>query len=75
MGRRQSGPYDRKWLRNLRERKGLSQNALGDLAGVSKGMVSRYEQGYGKPSIPIAQDIARVLEFDPQMWVDERELS
>ena len=53
--------FDKK-LKELRKRKGISQDELADLIGVHKSHVSRYERGLASPSIEVAQKIAAVLD-------------
>lgn len=37
-------------LQQLRERRGISRRVLGELCGLSKNMVSRYERGETEPA-------------------------
>lgn len=47
-------------LRQLRQRKGMSQRVLSELLGLSKNMVTRYENGKQAPSLTT---IAAIAEF------------
>ena len=48
-------------IREQRERRGLSQQALGDLAGINKEAVSMLETGKTWPQYPTLQAIAAAL--------------
>lgn len=45
-------------LRKLRVRRGISARALGELCGLSKNRISKYESGGHCPSIAAAESIA-----------------
>lgn len=49
-------------VRELRERKGLSQAALGEALGVSRQTVNSIETGKYDPSLPLAFAIAKLFE-------------
>lgn len=49
-------------LKSLREMRGLSQQQLGDLLGVSQSTVARYENGIIELSLPMALRIISVLD-------------
>ena len=52
-------------LKILREERGLTQEDLSKMIGVSSKTISRYESGESKPRYPrIYDDIAEVLEID-----------
>lgn len=46
-------------VRELRNAKGMSQQALGDALGVSRQTVNAIEQGRYDPSLPLAIRLAR----------------
>jgi len=48
-------------LRALRERRGLSQEALSDLAGLSRSFLGEIERGDAVPSIETLQKLADAL--------------
>lgn len=50
-------------LREFRERSGLSQTALGDRIGLSKGGLSRVETGSRLPSIEVAVRLVEALSL------------
>ncbi len=52
-------------LKILREERGLTQEDLSKMIGVSSKTISRYESGESKPRYPrIYDDIAEALEID-----------
>ncbi|MCX7057277.1 MAG: helix-turn-helix transcriptional regulator [Proteobacteria bacterium] len=53
-------------LRELRERRGLSQTALGDLAGVKQARISELENGHGKRlNLDMLEQLADALGCEP----------
>lgn len=48
-------------LRQLRERNGMDRKLLGELCGLSKNMVGRYERGERVPNINTARHMANIL--------------
>ncbi|GAB4316210.1 MAG: helix-turn-helix transcriptional regulator [Promethearchaeota archaeon] len=56
-------------LRALRERKGLTQQQLAELVGVTRETISIVERGRYNPSLPLAFKLARVLEVSVEdLW-------
>ena len=51
-------------LREAREAKGLSQEALADLAGCHRTYVGMLERKQGNPSLSVIASIAEVLEVE-----------
>lgn len=47
-----------KRLRQLRDRQRMNQKALGELIGLSKNMIARYERGEHIPDIQTAMQLA-----------------
>nr|DAJ42341.1 MAG TPA: repressor protein [Caudoviricetes sp.] len=47
-------------LRKLRERYGMSPEALGELCGLSRNTIRRYESGERRPS---AETVAKIADF------------
>ncbi|MFG3255241.1 helix-turn-helix domain-containing protein [Streptomyces sp. NPDC048172] len=69
------GPTTRKRLvgirlRALRERQGLSTEQAGELAGVSKATVSRYERGKGTIKWPVVDQLCRASKAPDSMRED-----
>ena len=60
-------------LRSARAAKGLSQQALADLVGVSRQTVNAIEQGDYNPTIRLCVAICRALDrtLDELFWEDE----
>ena len=60
-------------LRSARAAKGLSQQALADLVGVSRQTVNAMEQGDYHPTIRLCVAICRALDrtLDELFWEDE----
>jgi transcriptional regulator with XRE-family HTH domain len=57
-----------KYLRHIREKKGLSQDKLADLAGVPQNTISRIERGERKPHRATLEKLAKVLNVEqPRM--------
>ncbi len=48
-------------IRSLRERRGLSQEALSDLAGLSRSFLGEIERGDAVPSVETLQKLADAL--------------
>lgn len=51
-------------LKKTRENAGMTQEQLAEKVGVIRQTISNIECGVALPSIPTAQAIAEVLEFD-----------
>ncbi len=60
-------------LRSARAAKGLSQQALADLVGVSRQTVNAMEQGDYNPTIRLCVAICRALDrtLDELFWEDD----
>lgn len=53
----------RKWLKELRDERCLTQEQVALLAGISRSHYTHIEKGNKTPSPDVAQAIARVLKF------------
>lgn len=53
----------RKWLKELRDGRCLTQEQVAKSAGISRSHYTHIEQGNKTPSPKVAQDIAKVLNF------------
>jgi transcriptional regulator with XRE-family HTH domain len=51
-------------LRELRQRRGLSQEAFADVCGFARSYMSRLERGVGNPSLDAIQTLADALGVD-----------
>ena len=58
----------RSWLRYMRETKRMSEKQVADLVGISQPAYHAIETGDRNPSVPTAQKIAQVLDFDWTMF-------
>lgn len=56
----------RKWLKEIREYKGLTQEQVAILSGISRSHYTHIEQGNKTPSVEVAKSIAKTLKFN---WV------
>lgn len=64
-------------LKQLRQEKGLSQDALGEIIGVSNHAVSTYETGKNYPEVKKFFILAEYFEVSLDYlagWTDEREI-
>ena len=50
-----------KWIREYREKQGLTQSELADLVGVRRETIVNLERGRYNPSLKLAMDIAKVF--------------
>lgn len=57
-------PINRAWLRQTRENKGLTQEALAASIGITRQHVGLLENGVATPSVEVAKKIASVLGFE-----------
>ncbi len=60
-------------IKNLRLKKGLTQEELGERTDLSKGYISQLERGLSSPSIETFFDILEVLGCTPKQFFDEEE--
>jgi len=51
-------------LKELREKKLLTQQQLAEMVGVDRTLISKIESGAAQPSVTTAKKIATVLGFD-----------
>lgn len=56
----------RKWLKELRSNKGLTQEEVALLSGISRSHYTSIEIGTKTPSVDVAKKIGKTLKFD---WV------
>jgi transcriptional regulator with XRE-family HTH domain len=57
-------------LRQMRERRGMTQAALAAKVGVSRGYLSRLEMGRHDPPLSRVQRLARALKVKPGDLID-----
>jgi Predicted transcriptional regulators len=60
-------------LKTARLKKGVSQYALADAAGVGRRYIQRIENGHQETSLSTLFDLARALEISPMLIVGELE--
>ncbi len=53
------------WLKQERERRGLSQADLGKVAGLSQKIISLIEMGYNDPAPSSARRLWKALQYAP----------
>lgn len=56
----------RKWLKEIRDNRFLTQEEVSKLANISRTHYTRIEAGNNSPSVDVAKRISKVLKFD---WV------
>ena len=54
---------NRNWLIEYRQKKGLSQEKIAELIGITQQAYSQYEIGGLRPSVETAKKIAKILGF------------
>ncbi len=59
-------------LRHLRKAKGYTQAELAEKVGLTQSMLARLERGTRALSLPLAMDIAEILECSVLDFVKER---
>ncbi|MGC4378682.1 XRE family transcriptional regulator [Fictibacillus sp. Mic-4] len=62
-----------KKIKNLRLKKGLTQEELGERTDLSKGYISQLERDLSSPSMETFFDILEVLGCTPKQFFDEEE--
>lgn len=58
-------------MKHFRQQKKLTQKKLGELCGLSEGMIRQYELGLRNPKIETIQKIAVALEVSPNRLSDD----
>lgn len=59
------------WLKDIRIKKGLTQEDVGLLIGGSREQYNAYENGRVEPQEYTKFKIAQVLDFDMTLWVEK----
>jgi transcriptional regulator with XRE-family HTH domain len=54
---------DGEFIRRMRQKKGLTQEELGELLGVKKSAISRWESGERRITLENVRNISQILEF------------
>lgn len=60
-------------LRSLREGRGLSQKALGEMVGAGQATISEIERGVQSPSLDLLCRLAQAFGVQPGYFLDEPE--
>mgnify|MGYP000046835071 FL=1 len=55
---------DRKWLKELRQQKGFTQEDLAEIIGITRQHIGMIENGNSNPSPKLAKKIAKALNFN-----------
>lgn len=61
----------RKWLKKIRNEKGLTQQDVADSGGFARTYYTMVEQGKRTPSVDVAKSIARVLGFEWTIFFED----
>ena len=59
-------------LRKARERRGMSRKTLGELCGLSKNMIGRYERGERLPNIHTLSAICDVFDVSADYLIGRK---
>ena len=51
-------------IKKMRNKKGISQNALAEFIGVNRSLIAQYERGTKIPNLLTAKEMAKALECD-----------
>lgn len=54
----------RTWLKEYRQKNGLTQSEVADLAGISRSYYTHIEKGSKTPTVKVAKSIATALDFN-----------
>lgn len=57
----------REWLKEYREKRGMTQSEVAHLSNISRSYFTMIESGSKTPTVETAKKIAKVLNFK---WVD-----
>ncbi|OAH53861.1 XRE family transcriptional regulator [Domibacillus aminovorans] len=55
---------ERKWLKDMRDKRGMTQDDVSEQAGISRSFYTHLEKGNKNPSVKVAKSIAKILAFD-----------
>jgi transcriptional regulator with XRE-family HTH domain len=59
-------------LRRLRQHRGLTQEALADLAGLNRNFVGMIEREENAPTVDTLEVLAKALEVEPGRFLERR---
>lgn len=60
------------WLVHIRESRGYTQEQVAEGASIKRAYYTQIENGVRTPSVPVAQKIAALLQFEWTLFFDER---
>jgi len=61
----------RNWLKDIRDKKGMTQKEFAIALHVEPSTYAGYEQGFRNPSVPAAKKIGEQLEIDWTLFFEE----
>lgn len=59
------------WLKLIRTEKGLTQQEVADMVGITREQYNAYENGRVKPRDVMKHRVSEALDFDIKLWVKE----
>ncbi|PAD10162.1 transcriptional regulator [Shouchella clausii] len=62
----------RSWLKNIRSSKGLTQLEVAEKVRIERSYYTMIENGDRKPSVEVAQRIAKVLDFEWTIFFENK---
>src|ERR1700719_2421018 len=65
----------REWLSHLRKYKGMTQQQVAFSSFIDRSYYSQLESGKRNPSVNVAKNIAKVLDFDPLLFFQDVNIS
>lgn len=65
----------RKWLKDIRQIRGMTEKAVADQAGITQAHYHYIENGQRNPAPDVAQRIADVLGFDWTLFYPRKKIS
>lgn len=65
----------RKWLIDIRKKKGLSQKSVCEAVDIAQPTYWEYEHGECTPTVPIAKKVAALLGFDWTRFYDDQPIN
>lgn len=60
------------WLKELRLKKGFTQNEVADAANIERPYYTMIETGKRNPSVTVAKSIANVIGFDWTLFFEQK---
>ncbi|WP_458414554.1 helix-turn-helix transcriptional regulator [Schinkia sp. CFF1] len=62
----------RKWLHDIRINKNMTHDEVAKRAGIQRAYYTMIENGKRNPSVAVAKELARVLEFDWTIFFENK---